>query len=144
MIQTLAPILFILVSIAPLLSMWVEVHPRRPHLAPLWIVLKAMNLCFASTVISITSVLNFSLAMMLAIFLGVPLATASAHKNVVVNVLRYLFYTFLAQGWLLLASRETWLAVRDWQAFGVWFAPLVCLVYVPLVLQAGIVCLLSP
>ncbi len=69
--------------------------------APLYMPLKAINMCLASTFISVSSVLNFSLAALLAV-------------------------------------------IWDWQVLGVWFSPLVCLVYVPCLLQAGIVSSLSP
>ncbi|KAL1683647.1 Gaa1-like protein [Schizophyllum commune] len=123
------------------------------------LVLKSLTLCFASTVISVTAVLNFSLAALFAIVLGVPLVLAPANdspspQSPSPSVLspatapraapqRYaasLAYTLLATGWLFL-PQEVVRAVRDWEVYSVWFAPVVCVVYLPLVMQAALACL---
>ncbi|KAM6500391.1 Gaa1-like, GPI transamidase component domain containing protein [Amanita muscaria] len=105
--------------------------------------LKAFNLCLASTVVSITAVLNFSLALVLAVFLGVPLSISSSSKSSRPRrLVKYAFYVILALGWLTLAPREVKKAMWHWEALSVWFAPFICMVYVPLALQAGLVCLL--
>lgn len=107
-------------------------------------VLKAFNLCFTSAVISITSLLNFSLAATLAVFMGVPLTAASSSRNIVVSIAKYAILASLSLGWLVLFPEETNKALWNWEVLGVWFAPFVCVVYVPLVLQSALVCLLPP
>ncbi|KAL1762285.1 Gaa1-like protein [Schizophyllum commune] len=125
------------------------------------LVLKSLTLCFASTVISVTAVLNFSLAALFAIVLGVPLVLAPANDSpsskspstslsspatfttARATPLRYaafLAYTLLATGWLFL-PQEVVRAVRDWEVYSVWFAPVVCVVYLPLMMQAAVACL---
>ncbi|KAI0306323.1 GPI transamidase component Gaa1 [Multifurca ochricompacta] len=106
--------------------------------APLYLILKVINMCLASTLISVTSVLNFSLAALLAITLGVPLSLASPSRSLPVRVTKYVIYATLAFGWLVL-DEEVKQAVWEWQVLGVWFTPLVCLIYVPFILQAGVV-----
>ncbi|KAH9993783.1 Gaa1-like protein [Russula vinacea] len=75
--------------------------------------------------------------------LGVPLSLASPSNSLPSRGLKCAFYTTLALGWLAFDG-EVKQMIRDWQVLGVWFSPLVCLVYVPFVLQAGIVSSLSP
>lgn len=111
--------------------------------APNYMILKTFNLCLASTVISITSVLNFSLAAGLALAMGLPLSFSSASSSTSEKAAKFAVYTVLSLGWLLFSPTEVALALRNWEVLGVWFAPFVCVVYTPLVLQAGIVCLLS-
>ncbi|KAF8480712.1 Gaa1-like protein [Gautieria morchelliformis] len=117
----------------------------EPSPAPLSSLLKAFNLCFASTVISITSVLNFSLAAFLVILLGIPLSISSPTIGLTSKMAKAMSYFILLFPiwWTLLAtpmSQSIW----DWQVLGVWFAPFVCIVYLPLVLQATVVCMLDP
>ena len=100
-------------------------------------------MCLASTLISVTSVLNFSLAALLAITLGVPLSFAAPSRSLPVCVMKGAVYATLAFGWLA-SSKEVTRAIWDWQVLGVWFAPLICLIYVPFVLQAGLVSSLAP
>ena len=117
--------------------------PSSPsNVAPLSTVLSALNLCWASTVISIISVLNFSLAATLAIILGLPLSFALTNNGLVVKLAKYAAYVCLAFGWMIGAPDEAKTAIWNWEILGVWFAPFVCIVYTPLVLQAGIACLL--
>lgn len=113
------------------------------RVAPLHVLLKAINMCLASTLISVTSVLNFSLAALLAVTLGVPLSLAYPSHSLSARVVKCALYTTLAFGWLGLGE-EVKQAIWDWQVLGVWFAPLVCLIYVPFVLQAGIVSSCTP
>lgn len=122
--------------------------------------LQALNLSFASTIISITTVLNFSLAALLCALLGLPLALGSSAaptrsspsssgyplKYPVYTLYALLGYGFLTLGLLYspnLVVQAIQGGVRDWEAFGVWFVPLFCGVYVPLVVQAGVVVLLA-
>ncbi|KAI8998654.1 Gaa1-domain-containing protein [Trametes punicea] len=135
--------LYLLFSAIPLLaSQGVPAIP--PSHAPVASVLKAFNLCFASALVSITSVLNFSLAAALAVLMGLPLSLASpsASSSFSVRVTKYAAYCTLALGWLALCPEETRKALWNWEVLRVWFAPFVCVVYVPLVLQAALVCLL--
>ncbi|TRM62649.1 GPI transamidase component Gaa1 [Schizophyllum amplum] len=112
------------------------------------------------SIISVTAVLNFSLAALLAIVLAVPLAVAPAREQVAARGigednagigvwdvgnparrwLAYGAYVLWATGWLAL-PQEVARAVRDWDVYSVWFAPVVCVVYLPLVMQAALVCL---
>ncbi|KAI0086173.1 Gaa1-domain-containing protein [Irpex rosettiformis] len=103
--------------------------------APTYQILKSINLCLASTVISITSVLNFSLAATLAILLGPPLIWSGPGKY---RHIKAAGYCVLGLGWLLLLPQEVQKALWNWEVLGVWFAPFVCTVYVPLVVQAAI------
>ncbi|TFK55129.1 Gaa1-domain-containing protein [Heliocybe sulcata] len=105
-------------------------------------ILKSTTLCLASTVISVTSVLNFSLAAITAVLLGIPLTLASSSPMLPVRTVKYLAYACLAFGWMLGLPGEMQRALWSWEILGVWFAPFVCLVYAPLVMQAGLVCLL--
>ncbi|KAH9934715.1 Gaa1-domain-containing protein [Fomitopsis serialis] len=110
--------------------------------APLSVMLKSLNLCLTSTVISILSVLNFSLAAVMAFLTGVPLCYASSSPRAGLRILKYAAYTALAFGWIVLQREEVLKAVANWELLGVWFAPFVCIVYAPLVLQSALVCLL--
>lgn len=112
--------------------------------APNYMILKSFNLCLASTVISITSVLNFSLAATLAVAMGLPLILSTPSRSATSRLAKFPLYAVLALGWLLFAPGEAAQALKNWEVLRVWFAPFVCIVYTPLVLQAGIVCLLSP
>ena len=140
-------ILFLLFSLVPpALLAFIPSHPLET--APFSMLLQSFNLCLASTVISITSLLNFSLAATLAVTLGIPLScsrvssrfsgTSSSLFSQPSRVTVYVAYWLLAWGWLLL-PREVESAVWNWEVLGVWFAPFVCIVYAPLVMQAGLV-----
>ncbi|KAH9854210.1 Gaa1-domain-containing protein [Lenzites betulinus] len=141
--QVNGPILYLLFTAAPFIVQ--AVPPAPPTHASIASVLKAFNLCFASALISITSVLNFSLAATLAVFLGLPLSSAAPSRtsSSTTRLAIYHAYSALALGWLVLCPEETRNAVWNWDVLRVWFAPFVCIVYVPLVLQAGLVGLLS-
>lgn len=128
-------------ALPPLLALTVRPSPSEKS-APVASILKAANLCLASTVISVTSVLNFSLAAVLAILLGVPLSYSTYKSVLPANLARYAIYAGLGLGWLFY-EKEVQSAIWNWEILGVWFAPFVCVVYTPLVLQAGIVSLLS-
>lgn len=123
---------------------WRSLSPGKTvQTAPLHTLLKAINLCLASTLISVSSVLNFSLAALLAVALGIPLTVASPSNSLLARGVKCGLYSILTFGWLTFAAdvkQEIW----DWQVLGAWFSPLVCLVYVPFVLQAGIVSSLLP
>jgi len=132
--------------VSPVLLAFTPPHP--PETAPFTMLLQSFNLCLASTIISITSLLNFSLAATLAVTLGVPLIcsriasrpsrTSTSLFSKPSRLVVYAVYWLLASGWLLL-PQEVERAVWNWEVLGVWFAPFVCIVYAPLVMQAGLV-----
>lgn len=138
----------LLLALSPVpqaLLAFIPSHP--PETAPFSMLLQSFNLCLASTVISITSLLNFSLAATLAVTLGIPLIysrisrpsrTSTSLLGKFSRLAVYAAYWLLAWSWLLL-PREVERAVWNWEVFGVWFAPFVCIVYAPLVMQAGLV-----
>lgn len=136
----LAPATFAAVSVIPLMLLPL-LSTNAPEAAPTSMLLKSSNLCLASTVISIMSLLNFSLAAILAITMGVPLATSHTSSSMMTSRLRYAGYCVLAWGWLVLVPGEVESAIWNWEVLGVWFAPFICIVYAPLVMQAAIVCL---
>jgi len=126
-----------------MLASWKSPSPGRAvQTAPLHTLLKAVNMCLASTLISVSSVLNFSLAALLAVTLGIPLTVASPSNSLLARGVKCGLYSTLAFGWLAFDA-EVKQGIWDWQVLGAWFSPLVCLVYVPFVLQAGIVSSLS-
>jgi len=133
-----APIIVIAVSVIPFVLSKIP-YPRNQDAAPSWLVLKALNLCFASTVISTITLLNFSLAALLAVTLGLPLSLARPASSKHVSGIKYILYALLASGWLFLHT-DVRDAVWQWEILSVWFGPFVCLMYFPLVIQAGIVC----
>ncbi|OCH88182.1 Gaa1-domain-containing protein [Obba rivulosa] len=112
--------------------------------APLPLLLRALTLCLASTVTSIISVLNFSLAASLALTLGIPLTLAAPAHSLPARLGKGALYACLALGWLVLAPGEVRRAVWNWEVLRVWFAPFVCVVYTPLMLQAAVVNVLPP
>ncbi|KAI6028674.1 Gaa1-like GPI transamidase component [Pisolithus orientalis] len=119
---------------------------RTPEVAPFSLLLKSFNLCLASIVISTTSLLNFSLAAMLAITLAIPLMHSYRPRSSslpIVVLAKYVAYSFLAWGWLVFLPNEVRQAVWNWEVLGIWFAPFICVVYGPLVTQAGITSLQS-
>jgi len=131
---------FLVFSVIPLWALFVPSRDTKTT-APISQLLKALNLCFASTVISITTVVNFSLAMSLAILLGIPLSISSPSQNLPLRLVKFTPYLGLGLGWIF-AHEELRKALWNWEILGVWFAPFVCIVYTPLVVQAGLVCLL--
>ncbi|KAG2020111.1 GPI-anchor transamidase [Coprinopsis cinerea AmutBmut pab1-1] len=129
-------------SIAPIVVLALAPQPSQDD-APISLTLKALNLCLASAVISVTSMLNFSLALSFAILQGVPLSLSAFSRTPVARFAGYASYCVLALGWLAVFPDEVKNAIWHWEIASVWFAPVVCIVYVPLVLQAGIATLLS-
>jgi glycosylphosphatidylinositol transamidase len=146
-LQVSSWILILAFSLVPqALLAFIPSHPLGT--APFSMLLQSFNLCLASTVISITSLLNFSLAATLAVTLGIPLIcsrvssrpsrTSTSLFSKPSRLAVYAAYWLLAWGWLLL-PQEVERAVWHWEVLGVWFAPFVCIVYAPLVMQAGLV-----
>ncbi|TDL21581.1 Gaa1-domain-containing protein [Rickenella mellea] len=118
-------------------------QPHRTSTAPLSSVLKAMNLCLASTVISVTVVLNFSLAALLSISLGLPLSLSASDGSRMTRELKCTAHLLLASGILAQLITGIFDVFWNWQVLRVWFAPFMFMVYVPLVLQSGLICTLS-
>ncbi|KAF7440683.1 Glycosyl phosphatidyl inositol protein transamidase complex subunit [Pleurotus ostreatus] len=137
--QSLLALIFLGVSTLPMV--FVTLFPSPSAAVPTSSVLKAFSLCLASTVISTTAVLNFSLAALLAILLGVPMTSARRIDSVPIGVAVSLMYTSLAFGWLVWPQAELRSAVWNWDILGVWTAPFISIVYAPLMLQSSIVCL---
>ncbi|KAF9469193.1 Gaa1-domain-containing protein [Collybia nuda] len=135
-----SPLVFTIFAFIPLIILC-ALPSEKTSRGSLSATLKALNLCLASTVISITALLNFSLATLLTILMGVPLSISATSKKFAVRFCMYNVYIVLGIGWLFLQD-ETLKAVWHWEILSIWFAPFVCLVYTPLVLQAGLVCLL--
>ncbi|TFK30134.1 Gaa1-domain-containing protein [Coprinopsis marcescibilis] len=133
---------FVLFASLPL-SILAITRKQSPGEAPVGLVLKALNVCFASPIISITSVLNFSLALSFAMLLGIPLSISAWSRRLPVRIASYSIYALLALGWVLFLPEETKTALWHWEIASAWFAPVVCVVYAPLVLQAGIATLLT-
>jgi GPI-anchor transamidase subunit GAA1 len=104
-------------------------------ISPVHKILKSVNLCLASAVISITSVLNFSLAATMAVLLGIPLIASGPGK---LRHVKIAGYCVLGLGWMFFLRQEVHQAIWNWEVLRVWFAPFVCIVYVPLVVQAAI------
>ncbi|KAJ7724460.1 Gaa1-like protein [Mycena maculata] len=139
--QTVASVVtFLLVVMIPLCALLAPSQDAKTT-APISQLLKALNLCFASTVISIATVVNFSLAMSLAILLGIPFSISSPSRSLPLRLAKFIPYVGLGFGWIF-AHDEWRKALWNWEILGVWFAPFVCIVYTPLVLQAALVCLL--
>ncbi|HEV7738677.1 MAG TPA: hypothetical protein VGO47_15055 [Chlamydiales bacterium] len=117
----------------------------EPQPAPFHMLLKSFNLCLASTVISVTTVLNFSLAASTAVLLGIPLSISSPTTSLYTKVGKVgAYHVLFAPLWFILYSKPMSQSIWDWQVLGVWYAPFLCIVYLPLVLQAMIVCMLDP
>ncbi|KDR73500.1 hypothetical protein GALMADRAFT_100196 [Galerina marginata CBS 339.88] len=141
--KALSPLLFAVFCLTPLVALRMQ-STTETETAPISMILKALNLCLASTIISIITVLNFSLAASLTIFLGIPLvvSSSSSPSSTPLRLLKYAGYAILGLGWLIFAQDEMVKAIWHWEVLRVWFAPFICIVYVPLVLQAGISCLI--
>ncbi|KAL5489781.1 GAA1 [Sanghuangporus weigelae] len=132
----------VLSNICAWLSSRIESSESSPDVAPSSIVLPALILCFASTIVSVVSLLNFSLAALLCGVLILPLTAllptssdsrqARDAKHLVLVAHSMLVLTFCVN------SSSLW----DWSVLGVWFAPFMSIVCVPILLQAAIVCAL--
>jgi len=138
--DTVSLLLFIAVVLLPIVAL-VSPHSLPAKISPLWKVLKAFNLCLASTVVSVTCVLNFSLAASVAATLSIPLILSSPSTSLQVRMGKYLLYTLLGFGWIMFRE-EVRTAIWHWELMGVWFAPFMCIVYAPLVLQSALVSIL--
>ncbi|KDQ17980.1 hypothetical protein BOTBODRAFT_29295 [Botryobasidium botryosum FD-172 SS1] len=150
-------------------SVLVLLHPSilsSAKTSPLALLLKAFTQCLAGTTICIISVVNFSLAAVMGILLGIPFFLSSPSQRThpskrsssglfptLTCATGFLAYCMLTpMGLCVLASGALGIdqvasAVRrtvwEFEALGVWFLPFVCVVYLPLVWQAALVCILS-
>jgi glycosylphosphatidylinositol transamidase len=140
-LKVLSPIVFTVFACIPLLALQIPPTPNK-EIAPISLVLKALNLSVASTVISIITLLNFSLAASLTVVIGMPLVFSSPSSLPPIRLMKWAGYIILGLGWLLFAQKNMAEALWNWEVLGVWFAPFICIVYVPLILQAAITCLL--
>jgi GPI-anchor transamidase subunit GAA1 len=136
MSQVMAPLAAGLAAALRYMPTYMTQGPTTNH-APVAGVLKVVNMCLASVVISATSLINFSLAATLAVLLGIPLSV-SRPLGIRYGGLASVAYMLLALGWLWWPE-EVSKAIWSWQVLGVWSAPFVCCVYAPLVLQASLV-----
>ncbi|KAJ7905719.1 Gaa1-domain-containing protein [Mycena olivaceomarginata] len=71
------------------------------------------------------------------ILLGIPLSISSPSQRLPLRLAKFASYIGLGLGWIF-AGEELRKALWDWEVLRVWFAPFVCIVYTPLVLQAGL------
>jgi glycosylphosphatidylinositol transamidase len=105
-----------------------------PNVRPIRSLLSSFNLCLVSTIITVVSLLNFSLAASIALRLGLPLTLSSSMGSSPVNDgLQSVAVVITAVGWLI---GETGTYMREWALYGNWFAPFIWTVYLPLALQA--------
>jgi glycosylphosphatidylinositol transamidase len=95
-----------------------------------WMTMKAFTLALASTVLSITTLLNFSLSAVLSIAL-LPLLFTKPSP----------FWPVLIFGVDLGSRFITELGTSiQWQLYGVWFEPFFYLVYLPLIIDGALIC----
>lgn len=117
-----------------------QVDERIPP-APLGSVIRALNACIASTIISVTCVLNFSLALVTALSLGIllPLSSIGTSRGIktAVSGIYILVSTII-----LLSLAHSSESLQHWHMYEVWFSPFLCIVIVPFLLQAAVVCIL--
>ncbi len=95
-----------------------------------WRTTKALMLSLTSTVLSITSLLNFSLSVVLSI-VALPLAFTESWQLWPV----FCFAVDIGSQCLKLTD-----AALQWEMFGVWTEPFYYFIVVPLMLQAAVVC----
>lgn len=103
-------------------------------------VLHALNLCLTSTLISVTSLLNYSLAAFLCVFLVLPSTLLSPHRNDSRLVLDTKHLILIGIVMVILNVTVNSQTLWDWSVLEIWFAPFICIVCAPLLLQAAIVC----
>ncbi|KAH8107140.1 Gaa1-domain-containing protein [Cristinia sonorae] len=136
-----SPVIILAFALPPLVTLTLP-SSNPTQVSPLWRVLKAFNLCLTSTVVSVTCVLNFSLAGTVAAILSIPLIISSPSSSISVRLAKYSLYTLVGLGWVVFGVEEVKSAIWQWDLMGVWFAPFVCMVYTPLVLQSAVVSVL--
>lgn len=159
-------------SVLLLLAVGVYSFAIRPLPPTTPALLKALNLCCLGVVISVIAVANFSLSVTIAVLATVPLCLVPVrlHQPITENgselvklqpVLRpaaVAFVLLISPMGLLQCARSLgalyptltdvaisgWLRRILWEAviLKTWFVPITCAVYLPLVLQGLVVCLL--
>jgi len=116
--------------------------------------LKAFNLCWAGMIIAVTAVVNFSLSAATAMLLGISLSVVPSTRS---DPLVKLFavgclVALTPQGMMALLSRIIgfnsvlhWArsVIWDYEVVGSYFVPFVWMVYLPLVLQGILSCILA-
>ncbi|QRV85879.1 GPI transamidase component GAA1 [Ceratobasidium sp. AG-Ba] len=128
--------------------------PASQSVAPLHLVLKASNLCLAGTITALISLLNFSLAAVTVVLLGVPLSylppvkPSELRARVGFCLLQLLTPPTLGLIVGLFVDKPDLIRVGqvviwDWKVLGVWTFPFAMIVYLPLIWQAQIACVLS-
>ena len=116
--------------------------------------LKAFNLCWAGMIIAVTAVVNFSLSAATAVLLGISLSIVpSTRRHSAVKLLAVgLLVALTPQGIMALLSYIIgydallhWArsAIWDYEVVGSYFVPFVWVVYLPLVLQGILSCILA-
>ncbi|CUA74928.1 GPI transamidase component GAA1 [Saccharomyces cerevisiae S288c] [Rhizoctonia solani] len=122
--------------------------------APLSIILKAFTLCLGGTVTALLSLLNFSLAATTVFLLGAPLSYLPPLKSSQLRslgtccVLMLLTPPLAGLGFEYLNGRVELVrvvrtAIWEWKVLGVWTLPFAMIVYLPLVWQAIVTCILA-
>ena len=116
--------------------------------------LKAFNLCWAGMIIAVTAVVNFSLSAATAVLLGICLSVVpSTRSNSLLKLFAVGFLVALTpQGMVALLARIVgfntvlhWAqsVIWDYEVVGSYFVPFVWMVYLPLVLQGILSCILA-
>ncbi|CEL51826.1 GPI transamidase component gaa1 OS=Schizosaccharomyces pombe (strain 972 / ATCC 24843) GN=gaa1 PE=3 SV=1 [Rhizoctonia solani AG-1 IB] len=128
--------------------------PCSERSAPLSIVLKSFTLCLGGTITALLSLLNFSLAAVTVLLLGVPLSYLPPVKSsklwslgagcllvlLTPPLLALSFGYMNGQAELVRAIR---MSIWEWKVLGVWTLPFAMVVYLPLVWQALATCILA-
>ncbi|KAH8826974.1 Gaa1-domain-containing protein [Flagelloscypha sp. PMI_526] len=107
--------------------------PPSPDQAPLSSVLKALNLCAAST-----CHLRYYHRQFLPC--GMP-QHRIRRPSFPFSIFASIVYAVFSLGWLVFTPHLTSQALWDWDVINVWFAPVLCLIYYPFLIQAGLVAL---
>lgn len=116
--------------------------------------LKAFNLCWAGMIIAVTAVVNFSLSATTAVLLGISLSIVPSTRPTPMAKLfaAGLLAALTPQGIMVIFSGLIgynsilhWAqsAIWDYEVVGCYFVPFVWVVYLPLVLQGILSCILA-
>lgn len=118
-------------------------------------VLSSLTLCITGTVVCVVSVLNFSLAAVLALAFGfaLPFKARQHYTGLASKLLHYSLIslttptgiatiTSFVFGWEVVHGFIVQV-VWNWNALRVWTLPFISCVYLPLILQAGVAALLA-
>ncbi|EJD02421.1 Gaa1-like protein [Fomitiporia mediterranea MF3/22] len=135
--------LFVLSNLCAWLSYRMESSSKSIDVTPPSEILQALTLCITSTLISVMSLLNFSLAALLCVVLILPLILflpSSSDSRMYRDIKHMLL---VIHSMFVLAISVNSGSLWDWSVLGVWYAPFMSIVCVPILLQAAIVCALS-